>query len=41
LGIPATFGILFMIIKPLISPNKNLKNEPRRNVHNLTGNSAR
>ncbi len=40
LGIPATFGILFMIIKPFISPIKTIKNEPRRNVHNLTGNSA-
>ena len=41
LGIPATIGILFMIVKPLISPNKNLKNGSGRNVYDLAGNSAR
>lgn len=41
LGIPATIAILYNIFKPVIPPKTPIKNEPRRNVYNLTGNSAR
>ena len=41
MGIPATMGILFMIFKPIISPNKTDNNGPRRNVYDVTGDSAR
>ena len=41
LGIPATIGILYTIIKPLISPKKTINNGPGRIVYDVAGNSAR
>ena len=41
LGIPATIGILYTIIKPFISPIRTINNGPGRNVYDIAGNSAR
>ena len=41
LGIPATIGILYTIIKPLLSLNKTIDNGSGRNVYDVAGNSAR
>jgi hypothetical protein len=41
LGIPATIGILYSIIKPFISPKTIINNEPGRTIYDVTGNSTR
>jgi uncharacterized protein DUF2752 len=41
LGIPATLGILYMIIEPFISLKKSNNNGSKRHVLDLTGNSSR
>jgi hypothetical protein len=41
LGIPATIGILYNMLKPIFSPKTTLNNGPRRTIYDVTGNSTR